>query len=198
VTVDIWRVLDVLMGAAIGVVAVFVLPSRPKLAPAVSAVESYVAELGALLREIGAQAAADLPTVPSTVRQSFIGSSRSLRDTTLATREAFAVAVESTRFNLRRGDIDVDLGRLADALRWMDRLAIQSRSLAGSVDQLYHRPGIEPALPGRTWPGCSTRSRRWSMPATGTVRRPPPSATGWWWTCAGRSARSRRTSSPTR
>jgi hypothetical protein len=32
-------------------------------------------------------------------------------------------------------------------LRWLTRLAIQSRSLSGAVDRLYDRAGVAPALP---------------------------------------------------
>lgn len=147
VGIDLWRVADVLMGAAIGVLAVFVAPSRPKLRPAVDALDGYLGHLTALLAEIAAVVVAASPDLPRDTRHGFIATSRALPARSASATTALEDAVESTRFNFRRHDIEVDVDALTMVLQWCDRLAIQTRSLAGAVDRLYHHPGPPPALP---------------------------------------------------
>src|SRR6478752_9575466 len=51
---DVWRVLDVVIGGVVGVVAVYAWPDRPNLEPAEVATDDFRAALAAQLRAIGA------------------------------------------------------------------------------------------------------------------------------------------------
>ncbi|HEY7856947.1 MAG TPA: FUSC family protein [Candidatus Nanopelagicales bacterium] len=145
---DYWRVLDVLMGAAVGVLAVFVAPSRPRLQPAVTALQEYLDDVVGLLREMAQSLAGAKRSVPVGTRHDFVPRSRGLGQRGLSTAEAIDEAVESTRFNLRRNDIDVNVADLHQQLAWMNRLTVQVRSLVGAIDRLYDRDDVEPALSG--------------------------------------------------
>jgi hypothetical protein len=62
-------------------------------------------------------------------------------------RDAVGHALESARLNVRARGVEHELDMLERELRWLTRLAIQSRSLSGAVDRLYDRAGVAPALP---------------------------------------------------
>lgn len=146
-SVDIWRVLDVALGALVGVAAVFAFPPRPKLAEAGRALSAYAVDLTVLLRAMAEEAGAHAVPLPEDTRHAFVGTSRALRSPAVTVRDAVAHAVESTRFNPRGRSVGAELEVLESRFRWLTRIAIQTRSLAGAVDRLYDRPGIAPALP---------------------------------------------------
>ena len=144
--IDYWRVLDVLMGAAVGVLAVFVAPSRPRLQPAVTALQVYLDDVVGLLREMAQSLAGAKRSLPGGTRHGFVARSRGLGERGVSAAGAIDEAVESTRFNLRRNDIDVDVADLHQQLAWVNRLTVQVRSLVGAIDRLYDRDDVEPAL----------------------------------------------------
>jgi uncharacterized membrane protein YgaE (UPF0421/DUF939 family) len=149
-SVDLWRMIDVLMGAAIGVAAVFVAPPKPRLQPGSDAVRGYLDAVMDVLRstadEIAPRSGRPV-TIEPPGRHAFIESSRALRGRAASVRDAVDAAIESTRFNLRRRDIDLTVTELEEQLAWVGRLTIQVRSLSGAVDLLYDRPDVNPALP---------------------------------------------------
>ncbi len=148
--VDIWRVADVVLGGVVGLLAVFLVPPPPRLTEARVALESFTADLTALLRAMADECGAHSVPLPPDVRHAFVGRSRALRAVTVSSREAMALAVESVRFNPRARSAGTELDRLDQQLRWLVRLAIQVRSLAGAADRLYDRAGTSPALPAAT------------------------------------------------
>ena len=145
--VDLWRVADVALGALIGVAAVFVFPPRPRLAQARTSLTAYAAELTAMLREMAEEIGAHPAPLRSDSRHAFVGTSRSLRTGAATARDAVGHALESARLNVRARGAEHDLDMLERELRWLTRIAIQGRSLAGAVDRLYDRPGVAAALP---------------------------------------------------
>jgi uncharacterized membrane protein YccC len=145
--VDLWRVLDVGLGAVVGVIAVFVLPPRPRLNEARTALTTYAAELTALMRAMADEAGSRGGPLPDDTRHAFIGQSRALRTRAGAVREAVRTAEESVRLNPRARAIGSDLDHLDAQLLWLTRIAIQTRSFAGAVDRVYDRAGEAPALP---------------------------------------------------
>ena len=146
-TVDLWRVADVALGGLVGVAAVFVFPPRPRLAQAQSALSAYAGELTAFLREMAVEPGRHPAPLPSGTRHAFIGTSRHLRVSAGSARDAVGHALESARLNVRARGVEHELDMLERELRWLTRLAIQSRSLSGAVDRLYDRAGVAPALP---------------------------------------------------
>ena len=145
--VDLWRVADVALGGLVGVAAVFVFPSRPRLAQARAALSAYTAELTTFLREMAVEPGRHTTPLPAGTRHAFIGTSRHLRVSAGTARDAVGHALESARLNVRARGVEHELDMLERELRWLTRLAIQSRSLSGAVDRLYDRPGVAPALP---------------------------------------------------
>jgi hypothetical protein len=145
--VDLWRVADVALGGLIGVAAVFVFPPRPRLAQARSALSAYAAELTSFLREMAVEPGRHAAALPFDTRHAFIGTSRHLRVGAGTARDAVGHALESARLNVRARGVEHELDMLERELRWLTRLAIQSRSLSGAVDRLYDRAGVAPALP---------------------------------------------------
>ena len=146
-SVDLWRVADVVLGGLVGVAAVFVFPPRPRLAQAHAALASYAGELTAFLREMATEPGTHTAPLPEDTRHAFIGTSRRLRTTAGATREAVAHALESALFNVRARGVSDELDLLERELHWLTRIAIQSRALSGAIDRLYDRAGVAPALP---------------------------------------------------
>ena len=151
--VDLWRVADVALGALVGVVAVFVFPPRPRLAQAQASLTAYAGELTAFLREMADEIGTHPAPLGPDTRHAFVGTSRQLRTTAATTREAVGHALESARLNVRARGAERDLDRLERELRWLTRIAIQGRALAGAVDRLYDRAGTVPGLPPRALAG---------------------------------------------
>ena len=151
--VDLWRVVDVALGALIGVVAVFVFPPRPRLEQARTALAAYVAELTGFIREMASEPASHAAPLPADVRHAFIGTSRHLRTTAGVARDAVGHALESARLNVRARGVEEQLDHLERELHWLTRIAIQSRGLSGAVDRLYDRAGVVPALPAHVLAG---------------------------------------------
>ncbi len=146
-TVDIWRVADVALGALVGVLVVFAFPPRPRLAQAHTELATYAGELTALMRAMADEAGTHATPLPDRTRHAFIGTSRALRTRAGTVRDAVTHAVESARFNMRAREVDDQLDVLERELRWLTRIAMQSRSLSGAVDRVYDRAGIASALP---------------------------------------------------
>lgn len=145
-SVDLWRVADVVLGGVIGVVAVFVLPPRPQLEPARAQLEAFAGEIVALLGSIADEVGSHAVPLPAGARHAFIGTSRAMRTRTQAVVDAVALAVESVRFNPRARGVGTELDLLDQRAMWLRRIAIQSRGLGGAVDRLYDRAGPGPAL----------------------------------------------------
>jgi uncharacterized membrane protein YgaE (UPF0421/DUF939 family) len=154
--VDLWRVADVVLGGLVGIAAVFVFPPRPRLAQAQAALSAYAAELAGFLREMATEPGTHTAPLPDDTRHAFIGTSRHLRTTAGTTRDAVAHALESALFNVRARGVADELDLLERELRWLTRIAIQSRALSGAVDRLYDRAGVAPALPVHLMRGLMT------------------------------------------
>ena len=154
--IDLWRVADVALGGLVGVAAVFVFPPRPRLQQAQAALSSYGVELVAFLREMAAEPGTHAASLASDTRHAFIGTSRSLRTSAGSARDAVGHAIESARLNIRARGVEHELDLLERELRWLTRLAIQTRSLSGAVDRLYDRAGVAPALPVHLLSGLLT------------------------------------------
>jgi hypothetical protein len=145
---DLWRVADVVIGGIVGVIAVFVPPPRPTVAPLRQALDDLGAEIVALVREIAEEiVVARAPLAPHQ-RHAFVATSRALHPRTLAVIDHLEAAVESVRFNPRARAAGAELDVLDRRTQWMRRLVLQVRGLSGAVDRLYDRDAFAPALPG--------------------------------------------------
>jgi uncharacterized membrane protein YccC len=146
-TTDLWRVVDVIIGGAIGVIAVFVAPPRPRVDEARTAVDTYLRDIAAMLRAAADELGTHAVPLPSTTRHAFITDARSLLAHVGLVGEAMAEATESVRFNPRGRRRLAELEALEHRRLWATVVATQARALAGSLDRLYDRAGEAPVCP---------------------------------------------------
>lgn len=143
---DLWRVLDVAIGGAVGILVVYAWPGKPDLTKARTAVDTFVESIPAQLRRIGREVGTLDAVLPEERKHAFTGSSRALRRIAVAARDEYDAALNAVRFHPRARGATEDLDRLGRRLAWISGIAIQVRALSGAADRLYDRPGLEPAL----------------------------------------------------
>jgi uncharacterized membrane protein YccC len=144
-TADLWRVIDVFIGGAIGVGAVWLWPPKVRIAPYHRERDAYATAQAAALRDL----ATEIGTrglLPRWQQHRFVLSSRGLREHALRTREEYEGLADAVRFNVRSRNRQDDLDALERDLRWLSGITIQIRGLAGALDRLYDRATFEPAL----------------------------------------------------
>ena len=132
---DVWRVLDVGIGGVVGIAAVLIWPPKPPIALFLASLAKYRDEIYETLTAIGTESGTE---VHSRVHD-YVSQARNLRDGGLQAREQLTQVSESTRVNLRAGNIRTQLPQLALSLRRLLGFAIQVRGLAGAADALYDR-----------------------------------------------------------
>lgn len=144
---DLWRVLDVLIGGAIGLLAVFIYPPKPRREPYESAVQAYRDAIIDVLAQVGAESGSHPDLVPGAWHD-FVQPSRRLRERATAARDALVGYVDASRLNPRARGAEEYVSREAVRLRRLTGIAIQVRGIVGAANRFYDRPGIDPALSG--------------------------------------------------
>jgi hypothetical protein len=132
---DLWRVLDVGIGGAIGILAVLIWPPKPPLAAFLTGLATYRDDIFDVLQAIAREVGNDVHDRT----HDFVPMARQLRDGAITAREQLALVSEGTHANMRAGDVRSQLPQLALSLRRMMGFAIQVRGLAGASDALYDR-----------------------------------------------------------
>jgi hypothetical protein len=132
---DLWRILDVGIGGAVGIAAVLIWPPKPPVQPLLETMAKYRDDIFDVLTAIGHESGSDVHSNS----HDYIAKARALRDGALEAREQLAEVSQSTRVNLRSGDIRSQLPQLALSIRRLMGFAIQVRGLAGATDALYDR-----------------------------------------------------------
>jgi hypothetical protein len=139
-------VLDVVIGGAVGLGAVFVFPPRPKPAAFEKALRTYRDALVSNLRSVGAESGTlSSPLLPGEVH-AFVGPSRRLRDDADAARTALVRLVEASQLNMRAGRLSAELDGHATRLRRLGGIGVQVRGIVGAANRLYDRADVEPTL----------------------------------------------------
>jgi uncharacterized membrane protein YccC len=138
---DVWRVLDVVIGGAIGLIAVWIWPSRPPVDKLLAAMTAYRDEIVDVLKAIGSQSGHGAPGAP----HEYVKQSRQLREGAALTRDALAAVAEGSHANIRAAQVRAQLPVYALSVRRLMSFAIQVRGLAGAADVLYDRR-LPPAL----------------------------------------------------
>ena len=142
-----WRVVDTLIGGAVGIVVGVGLPERPQFGPARQALSAWGDALIEQLDAIADELESGARPMGDHSRHEFIESSRALAATGDAGGVATGMAAEGIHLNPRgRRDRD-ELDLLRRRERELVRITLQVRVLSLTVDQLYDRPAIEPRLP---------------------------------------------------
>jgi uncharacterized membrane protein YccC len=140
---DLWRVLDVVIGGLIGLLAVYIYPPRPRTEPLEAALEAYRDALITVLRRIGDESGNSAATVPNGVNHEYIDESRALRVVAESARQALTKLADSARWNPRGRSVLPRLQSDALRLRRLGGIAVQIRGIAGAANLLYDR--AEPA-----------------------------------------------------
>jgi uncharacterized membrane protein YccC len=141
-----WRVADVIIGGVVGIVAVYVFPQRPQLAPAERAIDNLSRSQAAQLRRVGDELATVPDALPQTARHEFNASSVALGELEANARDALSAATESVRFRRRAHGAADTIDQLAARMARLAGVNAQVRSISGAADRLYDRESYAPAL----------------------------------------------------
>ncbi|MFM8239876.1 MAG: FUSC family protein [Actinomycetota bacterium] len=148
-----WRVLDVAIGGAVGILAIYLPPPKPRPDKFEASLQSYrdhiMDLLEAMAREIREQAE---PLGPDVLHR-FIQDSRSLRGDADTARQSLVALAESIAFNPRGRGYQPLLAEDALRLRRLASIGVHVRGIAGVINKDYDRQWISPALQESTLAG---------------------------------------------
>lgn len=143
---DLWRVIDVAIGGAIGVLAVYLPPTKPRPEVFEAALQSYRDRLLDVLELIAAECGTHPRPLGTDVMHDFVASSRQLRTDAEKARQALVGLAESITFNPRGRAVRAQLDDDALRLRRLSGMGMQVRGIAGAINKQYDRASITPAL----------------------------------------------------
>lgn len=141
---DVWRVVDVLVGGLIGLLAVFVVPPRPRLDRLDAAMTAYRDGISDVLVAVAAQVGGS--GLAGRSHHDFVAGSRGLRGLADTARTELVRCAEAAHLNIRARSVGERLEADAALLRRLTGLGIQVRGLVGEADRLYDR-NVRPPLP---------------------------------------------------
>lgn len=147
---DLWRVLDVVIGGLVGLLAVFVFPPRPRPDAFESALRTYRDAIVDTLRQVGVEAGSLTDPLADGIPHGFVAPSRRLRDLADAARSALVRLAEGSQLNLRAGRAPDELEARAIRLRRLSGIGVQVRGIVGAANRAYDRQGLDPSLDGAT------------------------------------------------
>ena len=145
---DLWRVLDVVIGGLIGLLAVYVYPPRPRTEAFEQALETYRDAIVTVLRRIGEESGKQPSSLPEGVNHEYVAASRALRLVAEDARGALTKLAESARWNPRGRSVLPRLQSDARRLRRLGGMTVQVRGVCGAADLLFDRAEpsrLEPA-----------------------------------------------------
>jgi hypothetical protein len=152
-TQDLWRVLDVVIGGAVGLAAVFVFPPRPRPSAFEEALGRYRDAIVASLGSVGAECGTLAAPLAEGETHAFVGPSRRLREDADTARTALLRLVEAAQLNMRAGGVSEELEGYATRLRRLSGIGVQVRGVVGAANRLYDRADIEPTLTAAEFDG---------------------------------------------
>jgi hypothetical protein len=136
---DAWRVIDVVIGGVVGLLAVYVYPPRPRPQEFEGALQLYRDEVLIVLAGIGEECGALERPLPDGVNHDFVTASRALRGYADASRVGLIKLAESVQWNPRGRRFRDRLQSDARRLRRLGGIAVQVRGLAGAANLLFDR-----------------------------------------------------------
>jgi len=143
---DLWRVLDVVIGGAVGLLFTLVLPSRPSPAKLEQSLRDFRQAIydmfGAMAQECGSL----VSPLPADQDHAFVATSRRMHSLSATARTQLVRLVEGTQWNFRGRDIVTRLDSDAWRLQRLAGFAIQARALGGAANRLYDRADLSPHL----------------------------------------------------
>lgn len=154
---DLWRVVDVVIGGVVGLLAVFVFPPRPHPEAFEEALSAYRDGIAETLTSIGSESGSLAAPLPDSELHSYVARSRALRDLADKARLELVRLVEASHWNLRAAAVRPQLDDQAVRLRRMTGVGIQVRGLVGAANRVFDRAGSQPLLDGDTFGELVTR-----------------------------------------
>ncbi len=145
---DVWRVLDVLVGGVVGLIAVFAFPSRPRPDAFESALRTYRDAVVRTLESVGRESGRRADGLAPDALHDFVAPSRRLREHADVARDALVRLAEGSQLNLRAGGIPEELEARALRLRRLSGIGVQVRGVVGAANRAYDRGEDPVALTG--------------------------------------------------
>lgn len=148
ITEDVWRVLDVLIGGVVGLLAVFLYPPKPRPTALDNSLRAYRDAIIETLVNVGRESGSRETPLVEGEPHDYLVPSRRLRDLADDARAELVRLVEGVQFNMRgRGLNDTVHGR-AVQLRRLSGIGVQVRGIVGAANRIYDRPDVVPRLSG--------------------------------------------------
>ncbi|MEY3733637.1 MAG: hypothetical protein RL347_996, partial [Actinomycetota bacterium] len=141
-----WRVIDVAIGGAIGVLAIYLPPPRPKPERFEASLQAYRDRLLELLDGMAAELRSTIEPLGVDVLHQFVPMSRALRATAEKAHDELIALAQTVAFNPRGRRVIDELGDDALKLRRLRSIGIHVRGIAGAINKDYDRAGYTPAL----------------------------------------------------
>ncbi len=141
---DLWRVLDVIIGGVIGLLAVYLYPAKPKPAEFENALTRYRDAIVRVLELVGHGNGPEGTLLEAGVNHEYVGISRALRDEADSARQALVKLAESSFWNPRGREVAARLDEDARRLRRLGGIGVQVRGIAGAANLLFDRGVTQP------------------------------------------------------
>lgn len=141
-----WRVLDVAIGGAIGILAIYLPPPKPRPERFEATLQDYRDAVIAVIDGIARELRETEGMLEPTELHHFIPMSRALRADAQDARESLTSLAEMAAFNPRGRAARALLDDDALRLRRLASIAVHVRGIAGVVNKGYDRPDSAPAL----------------------------------------------------
>ncbi len=146
---DIWRVLDVVIGGLIGLLAVYLYPAKPRPAEFEAALTRYRDAIIRVLDLVGHGNGPEGRLLEPGVNHDYVDASRALRDEADSARQALVKLAESSFWNPRGREVAARLDEDARRLRRLGGIGVQVRGIAGAANLLFDRGVTQPLTPDR-------------------------------------------------
>jgi hypothetical protein len=141
-----WRVVDVAIGGAVGIVAIYLPPPKPRPERFEARLQGYrdhiLGVIASMAVELRTRSVPLRPDVP----HGFIPESRSLRGDADEARSALVALAESVAFNPRGRGLQPLLAEDALRFRRLTSIGVHVRGIAGVINKNYDREWISPVL----------------------------------------------------
>lgn len=141
-----WRFVDVAIGGAIGVLAIYLPPPKPHPERFEASLQDYRDHILDLLQSIAGELRTQVEPLGPDVLHEFVRDSRALRADADTVRESLVALAESMAFNPRGRGYRPLLAEDALRLRRLASIGVHVRGIAGVVNKDYDRQWISPAL----------------------------------------------------
>lgn len=141
-----WRFVDVAIGGAIGVLAIYLPPPKPHPERFEASLQDYRDHILDLLQSIASELRAQVKPLGPDVLHEFVRDSRALRSDADTVRQSLVALAESIAFNPRGRGYRPVLAEDALRLRRLASIGVHVRGIAGVVNKDYDRQWISPAL----------------------------------------------------